>query len=64
MLSSHYLKLLIIPLSQIKLHTVTYRKRKTGIPNLYSHDVCLPNALQYAYLDKSLGGFTGVCSFA
>jgi hypothetical protein len=64
MLSSHYSKLRIIPLSQIKPHTVTHRKRKTGIPNLHSHDVCLPNALQYAYFDNSLGGFTGVCSSA
>ena len=61
MLSSDYSKLRVIPLSQIKPHTVTHRKRKKGIPNLRSHDVCLPNGLQYAYFDKSLGSFTGVC---
>ncbi|RMZ73552.1 very large low complexity [Pyrenophora seminiperda CCB06] len=63
-ISPHYSKLRIIPLSQIKPHTVTHRKRKTGIPNLNFDDICLPNALQYAYFDKSLGGFTGVCSSA
>jgi hypothetical protein len=64
MLSPDYSKLRIIPLSQIKSHTVTHRKRKKGIPNLHLHDVCLPNALQYAYFDKSLGGFTSVRSSA
>jgi hypothetical protein len=34
MLSHQYSSLRIIPLSQIKPHIVTHRKRKTGIPNL------------------------------
>lgn len=64
MLSSHHSKLRVIPLSQVKPHTGTHRKCKTGIPNLDFQDVCLPNALEYAYFDKSLDGFTGVCSSA
>jgi hypothetical protein len=64
LLFSHYSKLRIILFSQIKPHSLTHRKLKKGIANFHFHDVCLPNRLQYAYFDKSLGGFTAVRSSA
>lgn len=58
-LSPQYYRRRIVPLSSIKPHTGTHRKNKGGIPNLKDADVCLPNALRYAYYDESLNIYTG-----
>jgi len=61
MLSWQYHRRRIVPLSEIKPHTVTHRRNRTAIPNVQNDDVCLPNALKYAYFDKSQGACTSVC---
>ncbi|KAF1841017.1 uncharacterized protein K460DRAFT_347564 [Cucurbitaria berberidis CBS 394.84] len=53
MLSSRYRERQIVLLSSIKPHTVTHRRFQKAIPHLNDDDVCLKNALQYAYYDKS-----------
>ena len=58
MLSSLYFRRRIVPCSSVKPHSVTHRKKKKAIPHLTEEDVCLNNALQYAYFDTSLGAFT------
>ncbi|KAH7388677.1 hypothetical protein BKA66DRAFT_569000 [Pyrenochaeta sp. MPI-SDFR-AT-0127] len=45
----------IVPLSSIKPHSGTHRKRQKAIPHLRDDDVCLENALRYGYYDKSQG---------
>jgi hypothetical protein len=58
MLSSCWVQRRIVPLSEIKAHSVTHRKLKKAIPHLNDEDVCLENALRYAYFDKSRNRFT------
>ncbi|KAL1791853.1 hypothetical protein ACET3X_009604 [Alternaria dauci] len=53
LLPPRYSERRIIPLSDIKSHTVTHRKHKKAIPYLDDDDVCLKNALRYAYYDSS-----------
>ncbi|KAL5118323.1 hypothetical protein ACEQ8H_003833 [Pleosporales sp. CAS-2024a] len=53
-LSSKYSARRIIILSSVKSHTDTHRKELGAVQNLKERDVCLSNALQYAYYDKSL----------
>jgi hypothetical protein len=48
----------IVPLSETKAHSVTHRKHKKAIPHLDDEDVCLRNALRYAYFDTSRNRFT------
>lgn len=60
MLSSSYRQRRIVPCSSVKPHNVTHRKSKEAIPHLTEDDVCLKNALQYAYFDTSLRVFTTV----
>ncbi|KAF2856141.1 hypothetical protein T440DRAFT_531312 [Plenodomus tracheiphilus IPT5] len=55
LLSAQYHERRIIPLSTIKPHTVTHRKRKNAVHLLKDHDVCLSNALQFELHDKTLG---------
>lgn len=55
MLSSWYHRRRIVPLSDVKPHNVTHRKQKKAVHRLTEGDVCLKNALQYAYFDTSLG---------
>jgi hypothetical protein len=57
-LSSWYCQRRIVPCSSVKPHNVTHRKNKKAIPHLNDDDVCLKNALQYAYFDTSLRVFT------
>jgi hypothetical protein len=57
MLSCYYSERRIVPLSDIKPHTGTHRKRRKAIPHLNDDDVCLENALRYDYYDTSLGCF-------
>jgi hypothetical protein len=57
MLSSWYRQRRVVPSSSVKPYTVTHRKNKKAIPHLTEEDVCLENALQYAYFDTSLGLF-------
>jgi hypothetical protein len=57
-LSPHYHKRRIVPLSSIKPNMGTHRKDKTAIPNLEEHDVCLSNALRYTYYDTTLRTYT------
>ncbi|CAI6290147.1 unnamed protein product [Periconia digitata] len=49
----------IVPLSSVKPHSVTHRKKKGAITNLEEKDVCLDSALQYAYYDSRRGVWTG-----
>lgn len=58
MLSPRYSRRRIIPLSSVKAHTGTHRKQKKAIVNVQKSEVCLPNALRYAYFDKTLGTYT------
>jgi len=58
MLSSSYCQRRIIPCSSVKPYNVTHRKNKKAIQHLTEDDVCLKNALQYAYFDTSLRVFT------
>ncbi|RYO29176.1 hypothetical protein AA0111_g6158 [Alternaria arborescens] len=58
LLSARYSKRRIVPLSDIKSHTVTHRKQKKAIPHLTDDDVCLQNALRYAYYDTSTRTFS------
>jgi hypothetical protein len=53
LLSPAYYERRIVPLSAIKSHTSTHRKLQKAIPHLNDGDVCLDNALQYAYYDTS-----------
>jgi hypothetical protein len=57
LLSARYSKRRIVPLSDIKSHTVTHRRQKKAIPHLTDDDVCLQNALRYAYYDTSTRTF-------
>jgi hypothetical protein len=59
MLPPQYYKRRIVPLSSIKPHTGTHRKITKAIPTVENHNVCLPNALEYGYYDKSLRSLTG-----
>ncbi|KAF2009480.1 hypothetical protein BU24DRAFT_473639 [Aaosphaeria arxii CBS 175.79] len=54
-LTSDYHKRRIVPLSEVKSHTTTHRRNKTGVQYLKNHDVCLKNALKYEYFDTELG---------
>ncbi|KAJ4371619.1 hypothetical protein N0V83_004839 [Neocucurbitaria cava] len=54
MLSQSYSRRRIVLSSDVKPYNVTHRKNKRAIRHLTEDDVCLPNALQYAYLDISL----------
>jgi hypothetical protein len=58
MLSSLYCQRRIVPCSSVKPYNVTHRNHKTRIVHLTEGDVCLRNALQYAYFDTSLRVFT------
>ena len=58
LISSRYHERRIVPLSQVKSHTVTHRKMKKAIPHLTDNDVCLENALQYRMYDTVQGSFT------
>jgi hypothetical protein len=58
MLSPLYYQRRIVPSSNVKPYNVTHRKHKKTIPHLTEDDVCLRNALQYAYFDTTLGIFT------
>ncbi|KAG9186949.1 hypothetical protein G6011_10057 [Alternaria panax] len=53
LLSPRYSERRIVPLSDIKSHTATHRKIQKAIPHLNDTDVCLENALVYAYYDNS-----------
>ncbi|KAI4913140.1 hypothetical protein J4E85_010873 [Alternaria conjuncta] len=57
LLSNGYHRRRIVPLSNVKSHTATHRKLQKAIPHLNDDDVCLDNALQYAYYDVSSGIF-------
>jgi hypothetical protein len=52
MLEADYTTRRIVPLSSVKPHSGTHRKKRKAIPNLENHDVCLKNALQYNYYDS------------
>ncbi|KAI4946098.1 hypothetical protein J4E91_007541 [Alternaria rosae] len=56
-LTSLYHERRVIPLSQVKSHTATHRRQMKAIPHLNDDDVCLKNALRYAYYDVSSGIF-------
>ncbi|KAH6861099.1 hypothetical protein BKA58DRAFT_448898 [Alternaria rosae] len=56
-LTSLYHERRVIPLSQVKSHTATHRRQMKAIPQLNDDDVCLKNALRYAYYDVSSGIF-------
>ncbi|KAL5400438.1 hypothetical protein PMIN03_012373 [Paraphaeosphaeria minitans] len=58
MLSPQYSQRRIIPLSSVKAHTGTHRKQKKAIINVQDDEICLPNALRYAYFDRTLGTYT------
>jgi hypothetical protein len=58
MLSSLYCRRRVVPSSSVKPYNITHRKKKKAILHLTEEDVCLKNALQYAYFDTSLGTFT------
>lgn len=58
MLSPLYRQRRIVPCSSVKPYNVTHRKKKGAIHHLTEDDVCLRNALQYAYYDTSLRVFT------
>ena len=60
MLSPRYAQRRIIPLSDIKPHSRTHRKRLKAITHLNDEDVCLENALRYAYFDR-LGIASQLC---
>jgi hypothetical protein len=61
LLSRSYSTRRVVPLSSIKSHTSTHRSKKTAISNLQDSDVCLPNALRYAYYDEVLRCYTSTC---
>jgi hypothetical protein len=52
-LSHGYHQRRVVPLSSIKSHTTTHRKRQKAISHLENDDVCLDNALRYMFHDKS-----------
>ncbi|KAH8701228.1 hypothetical protein GQ44DRAFT_733064 [Phaeosphaeriaceae sp. PMI808] len=58
MLSPLYTRRRIVPLSEVKPYNVTHRKQKKTIPHLTDEDICLNNALKYAYYDTELGVLT------
>lgn len=58
LLSPSYQQRRIVPLSEIKPHFVTHRKEKEIKPHLAEDDVCLKNALKYAYFDTEIGAFS------
>lgn len=58
MLSPSYWSRRIVPLSNVKPCNVTHWKEKDKIQHLTDADVCLDNALQYAYYDRTLGVLT------
>jgi hypothetical protein len=58
MLSPLYHGRRIVLLSDVKPYNVTHRRNKNTVQYLAEEDVCLSNALQYAYFDTSLGVFT------
>jgi hypothetical protein len=58
LLSAGYLEQRIVPLSSIKSHTSTHRK-KPKVHQLSDSDVCPRNALQYSYYDRILRSYTG-----
>jgi hypothetical protein len=58
MLSPRYHGRRVIPLSSTEPHTGTHRREMKAITNVEWSDVCLPNALSYAYFDKTLRSYT------
>jgi hypothetical protein len=60
MLPPQYSRRLVVPLSQVKPNIATHRKMKEAILYLNDEDVCLDNALQYAYYDNDRGSFNKV----
>ncbi|KAJ5059156.1 hypothetical protein J3E72DRAFT_230989 [Bipolaris maydis] len=56
-LSPHYSKRIIVPLSEVKSHTVTHRNNMKAVQNLKENDICLENALQYRYYDTTSNQF-------
>jgi hypothetical protein len=60
MLDSGYYTRRVVPLSSVKPHSATHRKKKKSVPNLQDNDVCLQNALQYRYYDTTQGAWTAV----
>jgi hypothetical protein len=58
MLSPDYWRRRIVPLSEVKSHTVTHRKSMKAIHLLSESDVCLDNALQYRYYDTATEQFS------
>lgn len=55
LISPGYERRRIVPLSSVKPHSVTHRKTKRGaILNVTEDDVCLENALRYAYYDNHM----------
>jgi hypothetical protein len=57
MLPPEYSGRRVVPLSQVKPNIATHRKMKEAILWLNDDDVCLDNALQYAYYDNDGGRF-------
>ena len=58
MLDTQYHSRRVVPLSEIKPHSVTHRKNKKAIPHLNEDDVCLQNGLRYQYFDTSTSAWT------
>ena len=58
MLDGNYHSRRIVPLSSIKPHSVTHRKKKPVTTYLKEDDVCLQNALHYEYYDTFTGTWT------
>ncbi|KAH6614844.1 hypothetical protein C7974DRAFT_475294 [Boeremia exigua] len=48
----------IMPLSEVKPHSVTHRKIKKAVQHLQDVDVCLENGLRYKYCDTVTGAWT------
>ncbi|KAJ4362800.1 hypothetical protein N0V95_001292 [Ascochyta clinopodiicola] len=58
LLDTQYYSRRIIPLSSVKPHSATHRKKKGAVCHLEDKDVCLQNALQYAYYDANRNMWT------
>lgn len=55
LLPADYNERRIVPLSSVKPHWVTHRNNQRTVQNLEEEDVCLDNALRYAYYNSSQG---------
>ncbi|XP_014555371.1 hypothetical protein COCVIDRAFT_27710 [Bipolaris victoriae FI3] len=56
-LSANYSGRIVVPLSEVKSHTVTHRNNMKAVQNLKEDDVCLENALKYRYYDTTSNQF-------